>query len=110
MSKISLALNGLNRTIRRNKIGRVIKIKIKINYIIFPRKSLQKDKQLKCFFFLFFYFSNFLFGIFFIYISNAIPKFPYTLPSPAPLPTHSHFLALVFPCTGAYKQRGLSSQ
>jgi hypothetical protein len=22
---------------------------------------------------------------------------------PAPLPTHSHFLALVFPCTGAYK-------
>ena len=22
---------------------------------------------------------------------------------PAPLPTHSHFLALSFPCTGAYK-------
>ena len=22
---------------------------------------------------------------------------------PAPLPTHSHFLALVFRCTGAYK-------
>jgi hypothetical protein len=49
-------------------------------------------------------FSIFL-DIFFIYISNAIPKFPYTLPlpCPAPLPTHSHFLALTFPCTGAYK-------
>jgi hypothetical protein len=45
----------------------------------------------------------FLLDIFFIYISNAIPKVPYTLPSPAPLPTHSHFLALAFPCTGAYK-------
>jgi hypothetical protein len=33
--------------------------------------------------------------IFFIYISNAIPKVPYTLSPPAPLPTHSHFLALV---------------
>ena len=29
----------------------------------------------------------------------------FTIPSsrPAPLPTHSHFLALVFPCTEAYK-------
>jgi hypothetical protein len=45
--------------------------------------------------------SNFLLGVYFIYISNAIP---YTLsPTPAPIPTHSHFLALVFPCTGAYK-------
>ena len=26
---------------------------------------------------------------------------PQTLP-PTPLPTHSHFLALAFPCTGAY--------
>jgi hypothetical protein len=34
--------------------------------------------------------------VFFIYISNAIPKVPHTLP------THSHFLALVFPCTEAY--------
>jgi hypothetical protein len=32
-----------------------------------------------------------LLGIFFIYISNAIPKVPHTLP-PTPLPTHSHFL------------------
>jgi hypothetical protein len=42
-----------------------------------------------------------LLDIFFIYISNAIPKVPYTLP--ASLPTHSHFLALAFPCTEAYK-------
>jgi hypothetical protein len=48
---------------------------------------------------LFFYFI-FLLGIFFIYISNAIPKVPQTLP-PTPLPTHSHFLALSFPCTEA---------
>ena len=39
-------------------------------------------------------------------------KSPIPLP-PTPLPTHSHFLALVFPCTEAYKvarPRGLSSQ
>jgi hypothetical protein len=41
-------------------------------------------------------------GIFFIYISNVIPKVPHTLP-PTPLPTHSHFLALAFPYTEAYK-------
>jgi hypothetical protein len=37
----------------------------------------------------------FLLDIFFIYISNAIPKTPYTLPLP-------YFLALAFPCPGAY--------
>jgi hypothetical protein len=39
-------------------------------------------------------------------------KFPIPSPCPAPLPTHSHFLALAFPCIGAYKvcnPRGLSS-
>ena len=49
-----------------------------------------------------FFFSQFLLDIFFIYISNAIPKVPYTLSHPAPLPTHSHFLALAFTWTGAY--------
>jgi hypothetical protein len=49
-----------------------------------------------------FFFKYFLLGIFLIYISNAISKVPHTLP-PTPLLTHSHFLALVFPCTGAYK-------
>jgi hypothetical protein len=46
------------------------------------------------FFFLIRYFPHFHF--------HAIPKVPHTLP-PTPLPTHSHFLALVFPCTEAYK-------
>jgi hypothetical protein len=50
----------------------------------------------------YFYIFIFLLVIFLIYISNAIPKVPHTL-SPTPLPTHSHFLALAFPCTGAYK-------
>ena len=30
-------------------------------------------------------------------------KSPIPSTCPAPLPTHSHFLALAFPCTGAYK-------
>jgi hypothetical protein len=30
-------------------------------------------------------------------------KIPVPSPCPAPLPTHSHFLALEFPCTGAYE-------
>jgi hypothetical protein len=47
-------------------------------------------------------FFSFLSDVFFIYISNAIPKVPYTLPLPAPQTTHSHFLALAFTCTGAY--------
>jgi hypothetical protein len=47
-------------------------------------------------------FFQFLLDIFFIYISNAIPKVTHT-PTTALLPTHSHFLALVFACTGAYK-------
>jgi hypothetical protein len=52
-------------------------------------------------------FKAFLLDIFFIYtpFTNAIPKAPYTLPRPAPQPTHSCFLALAFPCTGAYDLR-----
>jgi hypothetical protein len=65
------------------------------------------------FFFLVNILFSFLLDIFFIYISNAIPKVPYTLlPLLAPQPTHSRFLALAFPCTGAYdlhKTKGLSS-
>jgi hypothetical protein len=48
------------------------------------------------------FFKIFLLRIFLNYISYAIPKVPHTLP-PTPLPTHFHFLALEFPCTGAYK-------
>ena len=58
--------------------------------------------------FFIFLFLNFLLGIFLIYIFNAIPKVPHTHPS-TPLLTHSPFLALAFPCTGAnklYKSNG----
>jgi hypothetical protein len=49
------------------------------------------------------FFNYFLLDIFFIYISNAIPKAPNTLPPPCSPTHHSHFLALVFPCIGADK-------
>jgi hypothetical protein len=49
-----------------------------------------------------FFFLIFLLGIFLIYIFNAIPKVPHIHP-PNPLPTHSPFLAMAFPCTGASK-------
>ena len=47
------------------------------------------------------HFKIFLLRIFLNYISNAIPKVPHILP-PTSLPTHSHYLALAFSCTGAY--------
>ena len=57
----------------------------------------------RCFFY--YIFSSFTFQM----LSR---KSPIPFPHPAPQPTHSHFLALVFPCTGAYnlrKTKGLSS-
>jgi hypothetical protein len=39
---------------------------------------------------LFLFLFNFLLDIFYIYISNAIPKVPYTPACPDLLPTHSH--------------------
>jgi hypothetical protein len=73
------------------------------------KNCLHKLETGDSFFFIFLYF---LLGIFLIYMSNAIPKVPHTLP-PTPLPTHSHIVALAFPCTGAYKfasTMGLSFQ
>jgi hypothetical protein len=56
--------------------------------------------SLESIYFIYFFY---LLHIFLNDISNAIPKVPHTLP-PTSLPTHSHFfLALAFPCTGAYK-------
>jgi hypothetical protein len=54
-------------------------------------------------------FIYFLLDIFFIYISNAIPKVPYTLPPPCS-PTHAFLLAMAFPCIKFARPRGLSSQ
>jgi hypothetical protein len=48
-------------------------------------------------------------GIFLIYMSNAIPKVPHTLP-PTPLPTHSQFLALVLGHIKFASPMGLSFQ
>jgi hypothetical protein len=48
------------------------------------------------------FFSFFLFFTYFPQLHfQCYPKSP-PYP-PTPLPTHSHFLALAFPCTGAYK-------
>jgi hypothetical protein len=66
-----------------------------------PRHNRCKDVLFVCLF-------VFLLGIYFNYISNAILKVSHPLPHPlpyppTPLPTHSYFLALAFPCTEAYK-------
>jgi hypothetical protein len=49
-------------------------------------------------------FSCDIFIRYFLYLHfKCYPESPlYPPPHPAPLPTHSHFLALAFPCTGAY--------
>jgi hypothetical protein len=48
--------------------------------------------------------SFFFFFSFFYYVFSSItfPMLSQKSPPPTPLPTHSHFLALAFPCTGAY--------
>jgi hypothetical protein len=63
---------------------------------------------------IFFIFFSIFLGIFFIYISNAIPKVPYTLPTPCS-PTHTLPILgpAVSPVLGYIKfarPRGLSSQ
>ena len=70
---------------------------------------LEHRRQFSFFFFFFLQTFILIFNFFYLLriflndISNAIPKVPHTLP-PTSLPTHSHFfLALAFPCTGAYK-------
>jgi hypothetical protein len=61
-------------------------------------KRMRREPEKNSFFFFYF----FLLGVFLVYIFNAIPKVPHAHP-PNPLSTHSPFLALAFPCTGAYK-------
>jgi hypothetical protein len=58
-------------------------------------------------------FKQFLLDIFFFYKEMLSPKSLIPPPHPALQPTHSCFLALVFPCIGVYnlcKTRGPSSQ
>jgi hypothetical protein len=53
------------------------------------------------------YFLFFFFPFFIRYLAHlhfqCYTKSPPYPPTPTPLPTHSPFLALAFPCTGAYK-------
>jgi hypothetical protein len=55
--------------------------------------------------FVLFCFVLFCFVLFFTYFPQLhFQCYPKSPPHPpTPLPTHSHFLALAFPCTGAYK-------
>ncbi|EDL01020.1 mCG146988 [Mus musculus] len=53
-------------------------------------------------------FFSFISKVFFFFIryftfQMLSRKFPIPSSQPAPRSTHSHFLALAFPCTGAYK-------
>jgi hypothetical protein len=45
----------------------------------------------------------FLFFFYYIFSSITFPMLSQKSPPPTPLPTHSYFLTLAFPCTGAYK-------
>ena len=68
-----------------------------------------------CFWFLVLWFFGFLVLVFLFFFLNIFiryfphlyfqcyPKSPPYPPPPTPLPAHSYFLALAFPCTGAYK-------
>jgi hypothetical protein len=72
------------------------------------RKRMPKPLTLKYWLFTYYVFLNSFFFPFFIrYLTHlhfqCYTKSPPYLPTPTPLPTHSPFLALVFPCTGAYK-------
>jgi hypothetical protein len=57
------------------------------------------EKTIKNTFFFFPFFIRYLTHLHFQCYTKS-PPYP---PTPTPLPTHSPFLALVFPCTGAYK-------
>jgi hypothetical protein len=79
---------------------------------------IRKESKTAIFDYVFVYIGNFKKSIFYflfcyyIFSSFTFPKPPIPSPCPVPQPTHSHFLALVFPCTGAYNlcnTKGLSS-
>jgi hypothetical protein len=59
----------------------------------------QFKKPCILFIFLSFFIRYFLYLHFKFYPESSLSP----APAPASLPTHSHFLALAFPCTGAYK-------
>jgi hypothetical protein len=64
-----------------------------------PDTGLPYTEVTVVFFFFFPFFIRYLTHLHFQCYTKS-PPYP---PTPTPLPTHSPFLALVFPCTGAYK-------
>jgi hypothetical protein len=79
--------------------------------------NLENNNVISLFNFLLFLYQDF--KIFYYYIFSSFTfqmlsqKSPIPSPCPAPQPTHSLFLALAYPCSGAYnlrKAKGLSSQ
>jgi hypothetical protein len=71
-------INNTFNILYKNDFWLIIRIAMKLKVSNFFQKYKDKDKtkMIK-------YFNSFLLDIFFIYISNAIPKAPYTLPPPA---------------------------
>jgi hypothetical protein len=77
---------------------------------VFKSRSTAFQSSIFLSFFFFFFFFDLMSMIFFFYYVFSSITFPMLSqesptpsPHPTPLPTHSHFLALAFPCTGAYK-------
>jgi hypothetical protein len=74
------------------------------SFILLPRIGLPNHNSFffptfSCIFIFFPFFIRYLAHLHFQCYTKS-PPYP---PTPTPLPTHSPFLALVFPCTGAYK-------
>jgi hypothetical protein len=69
--------------------------------------SFFKKNFIRYFLHLHFFFSNILLSSYFIYISNAIPKVPHTLPHPTPPHSPTHPLSLLGPGVPLYLRKYL---
>jgi hypothetical protein len=85
-----------------------------LKVITLYRTRFTKEFFLPFFSCLFFFSSNYVLDIYFIYISNAIPKVPYILPQPRspthPLPLLGPGVSPVLEHVKFARPRGLSSQ
>jgi hypothetical protein len=87
---------------RKLRVGRLVLKDLGhgINILKIHCMKFSKDLVKTLFYFYFFpFFIRYLAHLHFQCYTKS-PPYP---PTPTPLPTHSPFLALVFPCTGAYK-------
>jgi hypothetical protein len=69
------------------------------HFVELGRYREERESSTACFLFFFPFFIRYLAHLHFKCYTKS-PPYP---PTPTPLPTHSPFLALAFPCTGAYK-------